>query len=179
MLVAELVGFVLLCFRWVPEMGWTTGSFYALFSRLYLHSITQVSRCSQTAWWVLLMIHWWLYLAGLFIFGGLGFTVVGDLSSNWRSASSTCICTLRSCWIATPTLLLVGRMFLLLERNNSATMGRPLYTRSVVSCIFPIGECSCSRGFNSVDLSQYTQPALLVMIVPMLIGAGSTHRWWY
>lgn len=31
-----------------------------------------------------------------------------------------------------------------------------------------------TAGFNSVDLAQFTQPALLVMIVLMLIGAGST-----
>jgi trk system potassium uptake protein TrkH len=31
-----------------------------------------------------------------------------------------------------------------------------------------------TAGFNSVDLAQYTRPALLVMIILMLIGAGST-----
>ncbi len=113
-------------------------------------------------------------LAALFIFGGLGFTVVGDLSSNWRKGFQHLHLHTKIMLTATPTLLLVGTvLFWLLERNNSATM-EGLSTQGQWLAAFFQSASARTAGFNSVDLSQYTQPALLVMIVLMLIGAGST-----
>ncbi|MFA0373042.1 potassium transporter TrkG, partial [Vibrio sp. 10N.222.54.F6] len=113
-------------------------------------------------------------LAGLFIFGGLGFTVVGDLSSNWRKGFKHLHLHTKIMLTATPTLLLVGTvLFWLLERSNPATM-EDLSIKGQWLAAFFQSASARTAGFNSVDLSQYTQPALLVMIVLMLIGAGST-----
>ncbi|MCV5870254.1 Trk family potassium uptake protein, partial [Escherichia coli] len=47
-------------------------------------------------------------LAGLFIFGGLGFTVVGDIWLNWRKGFHFLHLHTKIMLIATPILLLVG-----------------------------------------------------------------------
>jgi len=173
-LVAEFIGFVLLCFRWVPEMGWATGSFYALFHAISAFNNAGFALFSDSMMSFVddpLVI---FTLAALFIFGGLGFTVVGDLSSNWRKGFQHLHLHTKIMLTATPTLLLVGTvLFWLLERNNSATM-EGLSTHGQWLAAFFQSASARTAGFNSVDLSQYTQPALLVMIVLMLIGAGST-----
>lgn len=113
-------------------------------------------------------------LAGLFIFGGLGFTVVGDIWLNWRKGFHFLHLHTKIMLIATPILLLVGTMmFWLLERSNPNTMASLPATGQWLAAFFQSASAR-TAGFNSVDLALFTQPALLVMIVLMLIGAGST-----
>lgn len=173
-LIAELIGFILLCFRWVPEYGWETGSFYALFHAISAFNNAGFALFSDSMMTFVddpLVI---FTLAGLFIFGGLGFTVVGDLASNWRRGFNHLHLHTKIMLTATPTLLLVGTvLFWLLERNNSETM-QGLTTNGQWLAAFFQSASARTAGFNSVDLTHYTQPALLVMIVLMLIGAGST-----
>lgn len=173
-LIAEVIGFILLCFRWVPEYGWETGSFYALFHAISAFNNAGFALFSDSMMKFVddpLVI---FTLAGLFIFGGLGFTVVGDLASNWRRGFNHLHLHTKIMLTATPTLLLVGTvLFWLLERNNSETM-QGLTTNGQWLAAFFQSASARTAGFNSVDLTHYTQPALLVMIVLMLIGAGST-----
>ncbi len=111
---------------------------------------------------------------GLFIFGGLGFTVVGDIWLNWRKGFHFLHLHTKIMLIATPILLLVGTMmFWLLERSNPNTMASLPATGQWLAAFFQSASAR-TAGFNSVDLALFTQPALLVMIVLMLIGAGST-----
>lgn len=173
-LIAEFIGFILLCFRWVPEYGWETGSFYALFHAISAFNNAGFALFSDSMMTFVddpLVI---FTLAGLFIFGGLGFTVVGDLASNWRRGFNHLHLHTKIMLTATPTLLLVGTLlFWLLERNNSETM-QGLTTNGQWLAAFFQSASARTAGFNSVDLTHYTHPALLVMIVLMLIGAGST-----
>ncbi|UTT86779.1 TrkH family potassium uptake protein [Vibrio pelagius] len=173
-LIAEFIGFTLLCFRWVPEYGWETGSFYALFHAISAFNNAGFALFSDSMMTFVddpLVI---FTLAGLFIFGGLGFTVVGDLATNWRRGFNHLHLHTKIMLTATPTLLLVGTLlFWLLERNNSETM-QGLTTNGQWLAAFFQSASARTAGFNSVDLTHYTHPALLVMIVLMLIGAGST-----
>lgn len=173
-LIAEFIGFTLLCFRWVPEYGWETGSFYALFHAISAFNNAGFALFSDSMMTFVddpLVI---FTLAGLFIFGGLGFTVVGDLATNWRRGFNHLHLHTKIMLTATPTLLLVGTLlFWLLERSNSETM-QGLTTNGQWLAAFFQSASARTAGFNSVDLTHYTHPALLVMIVLMLIGAGST-----
>ena len=173
-LIAEFIGFTLLCFRWIPEYGWETGSFYALFHAISAFNNAGFALFSDSMMTFVddpLVI---FTLAGLFIFGGLGFTVVGDLATNWRRGFNHLHLHTKIMLTATPTLLLVGTLlFWLLERNNSETM-QGLTTNGQWLAAFFQSASARTAGFNSVDLTHYTHPALLVMIVLMLIGAGST-----
>ncbi len=82
--------------------------------------------------------------------------------------------------IATPALLGVGTiLFWLLERHNPNTMASLPVAGQWLAAFFQSASAR-TAGFNSVDLAQFTQPALLVMIVLMLIGAVlNLYRWWY
>ncbi|MCW8333855.1 TrkH family potassium uptake protein [Vibrio paucivorans] len=173
-LVAELIGFVFLSIRWVPEMGWSTGMFYALFHAISafnnagfaLFSDSMMSFAEDP---LVLVV-----LACLFIFGGLGFTVVGDVSANWKRGFNHLHLHTKIMLTATPMLLLFGTVMLwALERANPNTMADLSVGGQWLTAFFQSATAR-TAGFNSVDIGQFTQPALLVMIVLMLIGAGST-----
>ncbi|MEH0723723.1 TrkH family potassium uptake protein [Vibrio alginolyticus] len=173
-LVAETLGFIFLSIRWVPEMGWKTGMFYALFHAISAFNNAGFALFSDSMMSFVndpLVI---FILAGLFIFGGLGFTVVGDIWLNWRKGFHFLHLHTKIMLIATPILLLVGTMmFWLLERSNPNTMASLPATGQWLAAFFQSASAR-TAGFNSVDLALFTQPALLAMIVLMLIGAGST-----
>ncbi len=113
-------------------------------------------------------------LSALFIFGGLGFTVIGDLAANWRKGFGGFQLHTKIMLVATPSLLLFGTVvFWLLEHKNPATMANLSSTGQWMAAFFQSASAR-TAGFNSVDLAQFGQPALLIMIVLMLIGSGST-----
>lgn len=172
--VAELLGFVLLAFRWVPEMGWQSGLFYALFHAISAFNNAGFALFSDSMMSFVddpLVI---FTLAGLFIFGGLGFTVVGDVWMNWRRGFHFLHLHTKIMLVATPALLIIGTLFFfVLEQHNASTMGELSTSGQWLAAFFQSASAR-TAGFNSVDLAQFTQPALLVMIVLMLIGAGST-----
>lgn len=173
-LVAETIGIVLLAFRWVPEMGWQRGLFYALFHSISAFNNAGFSLFSDSFISYVgdpLVI---TTLAGLFIFGGLGFTVIGDITTHWRKGFNALRLHTKIMLIATPTLLIIGTvLFWLLERNNSATMANLPLGSQWLAAFFQSASAR-TAGFNSVDLTHFTHPALLVMMVLMLIGAGAT-----
>ena len=173
-LVAETIGFLLLASRWVPEMGWQTGLFYALFHAISAFNNAGFALFSDSMMsfvndpWVIMT------LAGLFIFGGLGFTVIGDVWLNWRRGFHFFHLHTKIMLVATPILLASGTLiFWLLERHNPSTF-EPLSVSGQWLAAFFQSASARTAGFNSVDLANFTQPALLIMIVLMLIGAGST-----
>ncbi len=173
-LVVELLGTILLSFRWVPELGWSAGLFYAMF-----HSISAFNNAGFSLFSDSLMGYVGdplviFTLAGLFILGGLGFTVVGDVWSNGYLGWHRLRLHTKIMLTATPTLLLGGTvLFWLLERHNSDTM-LSLDTGSQWLAAFFQSASARTAGFNSIDIAHFSQPALLVMIILMLIGAGST-----
>lgn len=173
-LVAEAIGVAILAFRWVPEMGWNQGLFYAVFHSISafnnagfsLFSDSMMSFASDP---VVLLV-----LSSLFIFGGLGFTVVSDVAQNGHKGFARLGLHTKVMLTATPILLFGGTlMFFLLERSNAETLGGLTLDGQWLSAFFQSASAR-TAGFNSVDLEKFGQPALLVMIILMLIGAGST-----
>ncbi|KMV31561.1 Ktr system potassium transporter B [Photobacterium swingsii] len=170
----ELIGTIVLAYRWVPEMGWKTGLFTALF-----HSISAFNNAgfslfsdslSQFNHEPLVL----LTIASLFILGGLGFTVVSDIHRNSHRGFQHLQLHSKIMLIATPCLLLFGTlMFWLLENTNPATIANLSTGQQWLAAFFQSATMR-TAGFNSVDLSQLTHPTILIMILLMLVGAGST-----
>lgn len=170
----EFVGFVLLSIHFVPQMGWETGMFYALFHSISAFNNAGFSLFSNNMMGYVNDPLVLLTLAGLFIFGGLGFTVVVDLAKNWRKGFFQLMLHTKIMVIMTPVLLIVGTVLIwALERHNPQTLG-PLSESSQWLSAFFQSASARTAGFNTVDLGHFTHPALLVVIVLMLIGAGST-----
>ncbi|WP_236546661.1 TrkH family potassium uptake protein [Psychromonas sp. L1A2] len=173
-LIAQVIGACLLAFRWVPEMGWWQGAFYSLFHSVSAFNNAGFSLFSNS------MVDYVgdplviFTIAALFIFGGLGFTVISDLQRHWRKGFLALSLHSKVMLTATPVLLLVGTVFLwVLEHHNNQTFAELPLSSQWLAAFFQSASAR-TAGFNSVDLSQLTHPALLVMMVLMLIGAGST-----
>ena len=173
-LVAELIGMIILSFRWVPDLGVANGLFYAAF-----HSISAFNNAGFSLFSDSLMGYVGdplviLTLSCLFIGGGLGFTVIVDLVKNGSKGFHRLQLHTKIMLIATPTLLLVGTLFFyVLEYNNPNTLASLSVGEQWLAAFFQSASAR-TAGFNSVDLTQFTQPALFIMIILMLIGAGST-----
>lgn len=171
--IAELIGMIILAFSWVPELGWGKGLYYSLFHAVSAFNNAGFSLFSDSMMGYVSAPAVVVPLAALFILGGLGFTVVGDVTANWQKGFRGFNLHTKIMLTATPLLLLFGTlMFWLLEHNNPATMGNLTAEGQWLAAFFQSATAR-TAGFNSVDISQLTQPALLIMIILMLIGAGS------
>jgi trk system potassium uptake protein len=124
------------------------------------------------------MLH--LTVAGLIIFGGIGFPTILDVLSpksmrarlerpwrNWRLLSRITIFT-------SAALITMGTVgFFLLEYYN--TLAQLSFVEAVIASFFQ-AVTTRTAGFNTVDISALNVPTLLMFIFLMFIGAspGST-----
>nr|WP_318465489.1 TrkH family potassium uptake protein [Photobacterium leiognathi] len=173
-LICELIGVFFLSIRWVPEMGWEQGLFFAVFHSISAFNNAGFSLFSDGLTRYVddpLVI---ITIASLFIFGGLGFTVISDLKRNAHRGFHFLSLHSKIMIIATPVLLFVGTVMIwLLEHHNSHTLGSLNESGQWLAAFFQSATAR-TAGFNSVDIGQFTQPGLLIMMLLMLIGAGST-----
>jgi trk system potassium uptake protein TrkH len=170
-LVCEAIGALLLAFVFVPEFGWN-GVWQAVF-----HSISAFNNAgfalqsdSLSQWVGNPVVN--LVIPLLFILGGLGFIVVGDVyqKRKWRSL------TLHSklMLIGTVVLILWGTvMFALLEWTNPATLG-PLDIGDRLWASWFQGVTPRTAGFNTVDTAGMHDSTTLLTMTLMLVGGGST-----
>ncbi len=173
-LIAELVGMIILSYRWIPEFGVEKGLFYAAFHAISAFNNAGFSLFSESLTGYAgdyLVI---FTLSCLFIGGGLGFTVITDLVKNSTRGFTHLQLHTKIMIIATPVLLILGTLFfVVLEYNNPQTLA-PLSDSDKWLAAFFQSASARTAGFNSVNIADFTQPALFIMIILMLIGAGST-----
>lgn len=170
-LVCEAVGAALLAIVFVPEFGWI-GVWQAIF-----HSISAFNNAgfalhsdSLSQWVGNPMIN--LVIPALFILGGLGFIVVGDIyqKRRWRSL------TLHSklMLVGTAVLIVWGAvMFGLLEWSNPDTLG-PLRLGDKLWASWFQGITPRTAGFNTIDTSGMHDSTTMLTMTLMLVGGGST-----
>ncbi len=170
-LICEAVGAAILAFVFVPEFGWN-GIWQAVF-----HSISAFNNAgfalhsdSLSQWVGNPVIN--LVIPALFILGGLGFIVVGDIyeKRNWRKL------TLHSklMLIGTAFLIVWGTvMFGLLEWQNPSTLG-PLSTAEKLWASWFQGVTPRTAGFNTINTGGMHDSSTLLTMTLMLVGGGST-----
>ncbi|AGH80613.1 potassium uptake integral membrane protein KtrB [Psychromonas sp. CNPT3] len=172
--VAELIGMIFLSFRFVPVLGWREGVFSALFHAVSAFNNAGFSLFSDSMTSFVGDPTVNFTIAGLFILGGLGFTVISDLHGNRLRGFNHLQLHSKIMLIATPCLLLVGTLlFWFLEKDNMSTLGI-LSTGEQWLAAFFQSATARTAGFNSISVENLTHPALLVLMVLMMIGAGST-----
>lgn len=173
-LICELIGIFFLSLRWVPQMGWEQGLFFAVFHSISAFNNAGFSLFSDSLTRYVddpLVI---ITISSLFILGGLGFTVISDIRRNAHRGFHFLSLHSKIMIIATPILLFVGTVMIwLLEHSNSHTLG-PLNESGQWLAAFFQSATARTAGFNSVDIGKFTEPTMLVMMLLMLIGAGST-----
>jgi trk system potassium uptake protein len=116
--------------------------------------------------WVMLTV------AAAVILGGLGFPVVFELARAWRRPRTWSVTT-RITVTTTVALLAVATVaFLLIERNNPATLGAlPPQTKLLAG--FFTGVMPRTAGFNAIDIAAMRPESWLLTDALMFIGGGS------
>ncbi|SMY08074.1 TrkH family potassium uptake protein [Flavimaricola marinus] len=170
-LACEAVGAVLLAIVFVPQFGWN-GLWQAVF-----HSISAFNNAgfalhpdSLSQWVGNPIIN--LVIPALFILGGLGFIVVGDVykTRNWRKL------TLHSKLMLVGTAILIvwgGVMFGLLEWRNPETLGALSVPEKLWASWFQ-GVTPRTAGFNTINTGGMHESTTMLTMTLMLVGGGST-----
>lgn len=172
-LACQVVGALVLLTVFVPEFGWTSGSWHAVF-----HSISAFNNAgfslfpdSLSRWVGDPAMN--VTITALFILGGLGFIVLGDLyeTRGWRRL------TLHSKLMIVGTLVLtvlgVGG-FAALEWTNPETLGGLETTGARLWAAWFQGVTPRTAGFNTIDTGGMNEAATLLTAGLMVVGGGST-----
>jgi len=170
-LTCEAVGAFFLGFVFVPELGWT-GVWHAVF-----HSVSAFNNAGFALYPDSLM-RWVgnpvinIVIPLLFILGGLGFIVVGDIyqKRRWRTL------TLHSKLMLFGTAVLIvwgSVMFGLLEWTNPRTLGM-LDTGERLWASWFQGVTPRTAGFNTIDTGGMHDSTTMLTMTLMLVGGGST-----
>ncbi|MBB3063630.1 potassium transporter TrkG [Microbulbifer rhizosphaerae] len=167
----ELVGTALLALVWVPEMGFWQGLWFSFF-----HAAAAFNNAGFSLWSDSLMQ--WVdhplvtpVISGLFIVGGLGFTVLVDLWRHRRFASLNLHSKLT---LSGTAILALGAWILvmLFEWHNSGTLGGLDGARRPLAAWFT-AVTPRTAGFNNLDTAALTMPTTLLLMLLMFVGAGS------
>lgn len=170
-LTIELVGAILLSVDFIPRYGLLRGAAYALF-----HSISAfcnagfdiLSDASLSAFVANPLVN--IVLMLLIVLGGLGFVVFQDMfiSRTWRkfSAHTKLVLTTSALLIFIPAFL-----FLMLEWNNSATIGGLGLEGKVLASTFQ-SVTTRTAGFFTIDQANLMVPSLLITLFLMFIGGA-------
>lgn len=170
-LICEAVGALLLAFVFVPQYGWS-GIWQAVF-----HSVSAFNNAgfalhpdSLSQWVGNPVVN--ITITLLFILGGLGFIVVGDIyqKREWRKL------TLHSKLMLVGTLILITWgtiMFGLLEWNNPDTLGG-LSTGDKIWASWFQGVTPRTAGFNTINTGGMHDSSTILTMTLMLVGGGST-----
>ncbi len=172
-LLCEAIGVIALSFVWVPQFGWSQGIWYAVF-----HSVSAFNNAGFALFPGSLSLYVDdpivnLVIPALFILGGLGFIVVGDIyqTRNWTRL------TLHS------KLMLVGTAglivwafvtFATLEWNNPGTLGGLPSTPAKLWASWFQAVTPRTAGFNTINTAAMHDSTTLMTMMLMLVGGGST-----
>lgn len=172
-LIAELIGTALLALVFVPEHGLWRGLWQALF-----HAVSSFNNAGFSLFSDNLMGYVGhpvinIVIPALFIIGGIGFIVLGDLAEKrrWRGL------TLHSKMMLVGTGVLIAIGFIgvaTLEWHNPGTLGGLDGTASRLWAAWFQAVSPRTAGFNTIDIGEMHDSTTLLTMALMVIGGGST-----
>lgn len=170
-LTVELVGMTILTWYWSDELGWATSLFHGFFYTIsaFNNAGFALSADSLMPYVDDPVVN--LTVTGLFIIGGLGFSVWMDLKRNRRWSKLT----VYSRMMITGTVLINAVAVIaiyLIERDNPNTLA-PLselgkWLASWFQAVTPR-----TAGFNTLAIDQLEDATTAITLVLMFIGGGS------
>jgi trk system potassium uptake protein len=172
-LIVEGTGAILLAIVWASEMGWAKALYYGLF-----HSISAFNNAgfdimgnysSLTKYVANIPVN--LIISSLYIIGGLGFTVIMDITGKFNCRKWS----LHTKLVLISTLVLniaSTAMIFYIENNNPNTLGQLSIGEKIVASYFH-ATVPRTAGFNTLDLTQMNNETILLTMALMFIG-GST-----
>lgn len=177
-LAIEAIGFLFLAVRFVPDFGWSSGLYYALF-----HAISAFNSAGFDLFGVIEPFNslgayrydiWTnLVIGSLMVLGALGFIVIFELL-NYRQTKRL---TLHTKLVLTMTSIMLGigtLVILLIEWTNPATLQTLNMPEKFTAAFFH--SASRTGGFSTFYLMEMYPATLFFIIILMFIGAspGST-----
>lgn len=179
-LILEVVGAVLLSFRFVGDFGWAKGIYFAIWHSvsafcnagfdLFGSEFGQFSSLTHYATDPLVI----LTLSALIVVGGLGFCVwsdVIDTKFRWKNfrLHTKIVLSVSGTLLIASTLL-----FLLFERNNPECANLSAGGKLLVAIFNAV--TPRTAGFNTTDLTQLSDSGYLLTVMLMFVGgcSGST-----
>lgn len=172
-LLCELAGAVVLACVFVPEFGWRTGSWHAVF-----HAVSAFNNAgfalfpdSLSRWATDPLVN--ATVPALLIVGGIGFSVLADLHGKrrWRTLSLHTKLMLAG----TGALLLWATVtFATIEWNNPLTLGAFEGVGDKLAASWFQAATTRTAGFNTVDIGALHDSTALMFMLLMVIGGGST-----
>ncbi|AEX24560.1 TrkH family potassium uptake protein [Vibrio sp. EJY3] len=170
-LTVELVGMTILTWYWNDELGWATSLFHGFFYTIsaFNNAGFALSADSLMPYVDDPVVN--LTITGLFIIGGVGFSVWMDLKRNRRWSKLT----VYSRMMITGTVLINAMTVIaiyLIERDNPNTLA-PLselgkWLASWFQAVTPR-----TAGFNTLAIDQLEDATTAIILVLMFIGGGS------
>lgn len=167
----EAIAFIFLAVKWVPAYGWADGLNYSLF-----HSISAFNNAGFSLWSDSLsqyvgdpLVN--IIITGLFITGGLGFTVLVDIwdKKGFHRLSLHSKLMLVGTLVINVTALCI---LFVLEYSNPETIGNFSFVDKLWGSYFQ-AVTPRTAGFNSLDIAAMNESSILVTMLLMFIGAGS------
>lgn len=170
--VIEGTGAILLAFAWSNEMGWPKALYYGLF-----HSISAFNNAgfglefdNLSKWAQNPAIN--LIIASLFILGGIGFTVIMDVTNKKFNVRKWSLHT-KLALISTLVFNIVATILIFgIESGNPDTLGPMSMADKIIASFFH-ATTPRTAGFNTLDLTQMDTDSILLTMALMFIG-GST-----
>lgn len=176
--IFEGIGAIFLAIRFCPEMGFTTGIYYAIF-----HSISAFCNAgfdlmgsfspysSLISYQSDILVN--LTIMTLIVVGGLGFVVWDDIMEHRLQYARYKLHT-KIVLLSTAALIIGGAvLFYLMEKNNTlaAMTSIDRMMASMFQSITPR-----TAGFNTVDINRLSDNSTFLLMILMMIGAspGST-----
>jgi len=171
-ILAELVGAVLLTFRFVLDHPPVEAFYLGVF-----HSVSAFNNAGFSLFSSSLMAYRgdWVVngvMMTLIILGGLGFLVYHDLIQRVRKDVLRLSLHTKVVLITSLILIVIGTAaFFLFERQNPATLQPLPFEEQLLASLFQ-SVSARTAGFNTVDIGAVTTPALYLLILLMFIGAS-------
>ncbi|MBU0861679.1 MAG: Ktr system potassium transporter B, partial [Alphaproteobacteria bacterium] len=172
-ILCEVVGLLALSIVWVPQFGWAQGLWYAAF-----HSVSALNNAgfalfpgNLSAFVDDPIVN--ITIPALFILGGLGFIVVGDIYQKRRWGALTLHSKLML--VGTGSLIAFAFvMFAFLEWSNPGTLGGLKGPGAKLWASWFQAVTPRTAGFNTIDTGAMHDSTTLMTMMLMLVGGGST-----
>ena len=170
-----MIGAVLLSVKFIPVYGYGQGFFFAFF-----HAISAFGNAgfdlfggydSLTLFPADYLVNGTIMV--LFIFGGLGFTVIHELSNRLRFRHRLSLHS-HLVLVITAFLLVLGTAFVfILEYNNPLTIGNINGGAKIFTALFTSATAR-TAGFNVLETGAMSYSTLVILMALMFIGASPT-----
>jgi trk system potassium uptake protein len=170
-LIVELIGMIILSVHWRSELGWQTSLFHGFFYTISAFNNAGFALSPNNLMPYVDDVVVNLTITGLFIVGGLGFSVWMDLRRHRRWSKLTVYS--RMMIVGTVVINVVALIAIyLIEYNNPNTLGPLSETGKWLASWFQ-AVAPRTAGFNTLPIDKLEDATTSIMLVLMFIGGGS------